>query len=52
METSVRPYYVLNAVHVLTDVRMQTVSAWNVITLLMQDLFGYKVTQSWAEWQD
>lgn len=30
--------------------RPQTVSAWNAVSLLVRDIFGYSVQKSWAEW--
>ena len=31
------------------DIR-QTVSAYNVVSLILRDWFGYKPPLSWAEW--
>jgi prenylcysteine oxidase/farnesylcysteine lyase len=34
----------------VSTMETQTVSAWNVVSLVVRDLFGYHVDRSWAEW--
>jgi prenylcysteine oxidase/farnesylcysteine lyase len=34
----------------VSTMETQTVSAWNVVSLLARDLFGFHVDRSWAEW--
>ena len=38
-----------------SDERLQeteTVSSWNIASLIMQDRFGIRVGKSWAQWDD
>lgn len=31
---------------------LKTVGAWNAVSLLVRDLFNYKVQKSWARWDE
>ncbi|GAA6009828.1 hypothetical protein JCM11491_000830 [Sporobolomyces phaffii] len=43
-------YYVNGMERVISTMETETVSAYNVVSLLMKDFFGYKPPLSWAEW--
>ncbi|GAA5901766.1 uncharacterized protein JCM6883_000388 [Sporobolomyces salmoneus] len=43
-------YYVNGMERLISTMETETVSAYNVVSLVMKDLFGYRPPLSWAEW--
>ncbi|GAA5936916.1 uncharacterized protein JCM15063_000100 [Sporobolomyces koalae] len=44
-------FYYINAFErLISTMETETVSAYNVVSLVLRDLFGYKPPTSWAEW--
>lgn len=34
----------------VSTMETETVAAWNIVALLVRDMFGYQVKKSWANW--
>lgn len=47
------PFYYVNAFERwVSTMETETVSAWNAVSLLTRDLFGYSPKKSWASWDE